>query len=180
MVTKSIEVGAGFCLFLALLLLVLPLRWLLAAAFAAAVHEACHLSAIRLLSGRSASIQLHASGAKIGLPYMSRGREAVCAMAGPLGSLGLLLLARWMPRVALCAVAQSAVNLLPIYPLDGGRVLQSLFSIFCTPPVADRFCKYIAGGCRILLFLLSFYATFTLQLGLLPVFLVMLLLMRTK
>lgn len=177
---KSVIVAPGFYIFLAMCLLLLPIQWLLAVVFAAAFHEACHLAAIYALTGKSAFLRLNPYGAKIDLPYMSRGKEAVCALAGPVGSLLLLLLVRWMPRVALCAVMQSAVNLLPIYPLDGGRALQSLLHHSCPPPLTVRLCGCIAGICRILLGLLGFYGTFVLHLGLFPVLMAALLLIRAK
>ena len=47
--------------------------------------------------------------------------ELLCALAGPVGSLLLALLP--FPMLALCGLCQGLFNLLPIMPLDGGRVL---------------------------------------------------------
>jgi Zn-dependent protease len=49
-------------------------------------------------------------------------QEAFCALAGPMGSFLVLLMSEVLPEAALCGLFQGAYNLLPIYPLDGGRI----------------------------------------------------------
>lgn len=108
----------------ALMLLVLPLRWLLAAVTAAAFHELCHLGTIRILGGRVHRIQIGITGAVMETEINGKSREFLAAMAGPAGSLSLLLLGRFFPRLAVCGLLQGLLNLLPLYPLDGGRMLR--------------------------------------------------------
>lgn len=107
----------------ALLLLTLPLPWFAAAVAAAGIHEAGHLLAIRLLGDKASEIQVGCTGAKIHTAFSRPWREFVCAAAGPAAGLLLLLAIRWFPRTAVCGLVQSTYNLLPIYPLDGGRML---------------------------------------------------------
>lgn len=108
----------------ALLLLTLPLHWVLAAVAAAGVHEACHLAALRALGGRVLSFHIGVTGAVMETALSGRGRQCLAALAGPAGSLLLVLTGRWLPHVAVCGLVQGLFNLLPIYPLDGGRILR--------------------------------------------------------
>ncbi len=166
-----IKISGSFCIFVAASLLLLPIHWIIAAVFAASFHELCHWAAIRLCSREKSSLQLYAFGARLPLPEMSRGKELLCTLAGPAGSLTLLLLVRWLPRVAICAALQSVYNLLPVYPMDGGRAIYCLLSLLLPPPTAEKICCIIENCCFVCLLLLGFYGTFFLKLGLLPLLL---------
>ena len=111
------------CFFLALLLLTVPLKLLTAAAVAAGFHELCHICAVRALGGRVEGAAFTVGGAVLDISGLSSGAEALAAAAGPLGSFLLLLCVRIFPALALCAFVQGCFNLLPVYPLDGGRIL---------------------------------------------------------
>lgn len=177
---ERIQARGGFFLMLALLLLCLPLPWFLAAAAAAAVHECGHLLAIFCYRRKQLAISFSAFSAKIPLPEMGTGAELLCALAGPMAGLLLLFAARWLPRMALCALTQSAFNLLPIYPLDGGRVLRCALAVCVPPPKAEKICNAAATVTRILLAGAAVYAAFFLDLGLLPLLLAAVLLFRLK
>ncbi len=110
----------------ALAIFLVPLRFLLGAVLAAAFHELCHALAIYLSGGKILGITLHAGGAEMETAPMPVGREVLCALAGPGGSFLLLTLAHLAPEMALCAAVQGAFNLLPIYPLDGGRAVEGI------------------------------------------------------
>lgn len=119
-----IWVSGWGCVALALTLLVLPLPWVAAAVLAAAVHELCHYLAIAALGGQVGRIAVSSGGAAMELGCLSPVRELLAAAAGPVGSLSLMLMGRFFPRLALCGLVQGLFNLLPIYPLDGGRILR--------------------------------------------------------
>jgi len=164
----TVSVSGGACVLFALMLLVLPLQWLLAAVLAALFHESCHALAVLLFGGRIRSLHITAGGAKMVAAQVAAGGEWICALAGPVGGLSLLLFARWIPRVALCAAMQSLWNLLPIDPLDGGRVLRCWTERMLPANRADGLCKSVAAFCSALLVGLGIYGSLFLHLGLLP------------
>lgn len=143
---RSNSFSGGFCIMAALAILVLPLKWLMAAASAALWHEICHLLALRLLGGKWMPLGLFASGARIIMPDMSRGRELLCAFAGPAGSLMLALLHPWLPLPALFGLVQGIYNLIPIYPLDGGRALACIADELLPPVYALWLREFVAWG----------------------------------
>ena len=111
------------------MLLLLPLRWCFAMAAASAVHELFHITAVRLCAGRINRMCIRFGGAVIEADIMKQGRELLCILAGPLGSLCLVLLCRFLPEIAVCALLQSAYNLLPLPYLDGGRALRCILEM---------------------------------------------------
>ncbi len=85
------------------------------------------------------------------------------ALAGPLVNLavGLATVASWWLFPVLYAftdilaeanLSLFLINLLPVFPLDGGRVMQSLLSLKFKRKTADIVCKIIGGSLAILLF----------------------------
>jgi len=125
---KNIEVSPGACILAAFLLLAVPLKWLVAAWTAAFFHEACHIAAIYACRGTICEIRIGTGGAVLETTPMTGGKELLCALSGPFGSLFLILLLRRLPELAICGGIQGLYNLLPFYPLDGGRALRCLFS----------------------------------------------------
>lgn len=126
----------------ALLLLVLPLRWILAAGLAAAIHELGHYLAIRLCGGKVYRIRIGVGRTVMEAEPLQPVRELICAAAGPLGSFSLLLVAKYVPAAALCGLIQGLFNLLPLFPMDGGRIVRCMIeSIF--PLNADKIIDYI-------------------------------------
>lgn len=171
--------SGAFLILGALMLLVLPLKWLMAAAFAAAVHEGFHWLAIKLSGGRVRNLHIGTTGAVMELEPLSHGKELFCALAGPIGGLLLLLFAKWLPRTAICAAIQSAYNLLPLFPLDGGRALRCGAKLLLPPKVANHLCQIVEVVVRIALCCLGIWATFFWNLGILPLLMALVTLFRT-
>lgn len=160
-----LNVSAGFCLQLALLLLLVPFRWLCAILLAAIFHEFCHYAAIRLLTGNRSNVRLFSYAAHMNLPEMSCGAEILCSLVGPIGGILLGMLWLWFPRLAMAGVLQSVYNLLPIYPLDGGRVLRCLLKIAASPPKAEIIEYALAFLCRIGILAVGLYGWIGLEYG---------------
>ncbi len=179
MADNRIKVSGSALVLMALMILVLPLKWLGAAMLAATFHEACHYIALRLCRCKVYSIAINAGGAVMQVEPMSCGNELFCSLAGPLGGLSLLLLSRWMPRTAVCAAVQSFYNLLPLLPLDGGRAVYSVLRMCLQEELAERVYRFISVSLRVLLSVLGFCGTVVWNLGLLPLLLVAVVFVRT-
>lgn len=152
---RNIRIEGTTCLWWSILLLILPLRWLMCAFTAAIFHEFCHYLAIRAVGGRLQEIRVCPTGAIIETTPLSPSQELVCALAGPLGELLLLLFARFIPLTAICALVQSVFNLIPIYPLDGGRALQCAISLLRPHKDPVPICRWVERAFIFLMIALS-------------------------
>lgn len=155
----------GFPLYLAAMVLLVPGSWLASAWFAALFHELCHLGALLFLGHPARKIILSASGAEIVTEQMQPLHEWICALAGPLGGLSLLLFAKHWPMVAVCAAVHSLYNLLPIYPADGGRALRCGLALL---GFDDRIGDYVEIITAALLLTLCVWIFLHSELGLIP------------
>ena len=126
-----IRVQPSTLILMAALILLLPLDWLIAAVLAAAVHELGHLAVIRALGGRPEFLSIGVFGAQIHTGPLDNRAEFFCAAAGPAASLFLLSLCRFFPKLALCGGVQGMFNLIPVHPMDGGRMLCCFLRRFC-------------------------------------------------
>ena len=111
---------------LGLAVLLLPLRLLLGVVLAATVHELGHLTAMYFLGVPVLCINLHPGGARIEAGAMEPGAEVICALAGPVAGSLVIFAWKWFPELALAGLVQTVFNLIPIYPLDGGRVARNI------------------------------------------------------
>lgn len=164
----AFRLSGSFCFFAAVAVLVLPLDWLLSCMVSILVHECAHLIAIYLCVGAWESIAFGFGGAQISLPGMSRGKELACSLAGPVGGLCLTLLAPWFPKLAVCALVQSLYNLLPVYPLDGGRVVKCLTDMLLPASYSEFISSFLSNVCLGGLLALGVYAWLVLALGPVP------------
>ena len=162
---------------IAISLLTLPIRWVAAWFLAVAVHESAHYIALRSMGCSVFSVVLGAAGVKMNTVQLNGWKEVLCSAAGPLMSLSLGFLGSIFPRLALCGFAQGIYNLLPIYPMDGGRILNGILGRF-------RFGKAVGRAVEVSvllgLWILAIYGWLHLSLGPLPLVLFALMLLRTR
>lgn len=124
-----ITVTGGAYIWLCLLILTLPVNWVIAAIVAGLCHELSHLFALYMLGIPVYAMEIGGRGAKLETGAMEEWEELICAIAGPAGSLFLLLVSLWLPRIALCGLFQGLYNLIPLGNLDGGRVIRCVIAI---------------------------------------------------
>ena len=133
----EIQISAYFYIAAAFAILLLPWNVLISFAVASAVHELCHIAMLRCCNVAVHQIRLGLFGAGLNTGAMAPAQELICAAAGPTGSLLLACFVRQVPMIALFGFIQGVFNLLPIYPLDGGRIVRSIFVLAKT-----AFCDY--------------------------------------
>jgi len=107
---------------------------------AALLHELGHLAALYLLRGKAEQVRFRLTGAEIcySARGFSYGQEMLLALAGPgmnllCACLGALAAGKWpfpmLYRFIGCHLMLALFNLLPVLPLDGGRVLKALLEL---------------------------------------------------
>ena len=146
--SMKIRVHGACWIFLAMLLTAVPLPWIGGAMLAAGVHELFHWAVLRACRVPIRELLIAPGGARLETGAMTRGEAVFCALAGPAGSLLLFGIARWLPRTAICGMMQGVFNLLPIYPLDGGRVLRALVADLPGkwPQTTERLVTLLSAG----------------------------------
>ena len=122
----NISADRGFFPVAALMLLLFPVRFLTGVLLAALCHELGHILAVKLTGGRVLAIRLRAGGARIETAPMPSGRAAFCALAGPAAGALTIFAYKTFPELALAGLVQTVFNLLPVYPLDGGRAVRNI------------------------------------------------------
>lgn len=139
----TFEVTGGFLLMVTLLFYLDTENILPLAALAAGLHELGHYLVVRLMGGRIARFRLTAVGGDMCLDKsspLSYGGELASILAGPGVNLTLALLTArlaagregWYLFAGL-NLALGLFNLLPVYPLDGGRALLVALSLVLPP-----------------------------------------------
>lgn len=146
-----LEASPGFLLLLAVLYWLDEGVGLLAwGLLACAVHELGHVAAAASFGGRAERLSLTVVGAELSFSYrapLTYGQDSLVALAGPAANLtlgGLFFALDWHLAAAL-SLGVGAFNLLPILPLDGGRVVYGLLAGRLDPDWADRLLTAAAG-----------------------------------
>lgn len=174
----AFEIEPNACILFAIVILLLPLPWCVTWLIATVAHEAGHYIALRYLKVSVYAVSVKCNGVLMETGDMTKKVELFSALAGPVCGLLLVLCVKLFPRLAICACIQSVYNLLPIYPLDGGRVLFAILSSVMRVSLAQRICiltEYMIFGFAVMA---ALYASIVLRLGALPLLAVSVLLFR--
>lgn len=114
------------------------------------IHELGHIAVAALCGGQIERLSLSMVGAELSFCYgapLSYWQDSFIALAGPTVNLltgGVFLALDWyLPAAASLGIG--AFNLLPVEPLDGGRVLYSLLAERLDPDWAERLMTALAG-----------------------------------
>jgi Zn-dependent protease len=162
----------------AAMLLLFPLNWILGWVVAAAFHELCHGIAVYFTGGKIRKMHFSTLAILLNTDSMPPGKELISALAGPAGSLLLMVCTISIPEIGLSAAMQGLINLLPVFPLDGGRALRAGLVLRFGEMKGNVIFRYfetvVLSGLPVFGVILSF----TTGLGLLPLFLCTLLAVR--
>lgn len=164
----EITVLPSFFIFLAVALLMIPLPLLCGWIVAAAIHELSHCLMLHLCRCRIFRVSIGSFGAEIHTQELSNRQAFLCALAGPVGGLLPVLFAKWVPVIALCSIMQTGFNLLPLFPMDGGRAVQSIAKHFLPEAAAQRLCGMIEIFILTVIAAGAVYLTYRYSLGMLP------------
>ena len=151
----DVDVAPGFYIVAACALLILPVRLVISWLIAAVIHEIAH---ILFLKNHIVGIRILPTGALLQTIPLTAAQECKAALIGPVASLLLCLLFRIFPLVAFCGFIQFIFNILPVYPLDGGRSLYCVIKHRFGQKTACITMRYISMLLFAVLLLFSAYA----------------------
>lgn len=148
--------------------------------FVAAVfcHELGHAVALWVMGVPILQLRLELAGAALVTAPMDYRSEILCALAGPAANLLLLTLRHRFPTFAMLSLLLAAFNLLPVFPLDGGRILRAGLLLRCDERTVTIVMRCVAIACGAVLLLAALWLSVWLRGGMWPVLAAAALLLR--
>lgn len=132
-------------------------RLLCVTVFSVTLHEMAHILSAALCGIRAEGITVTPIGQRAeinGMEGISLFRRLVITAAGPLANLVL-----WLFTGSEINLALFIFNLLPVYPLDGGRLLHYILGCYIGVLRANRVQSYLSRAVAAAVFLLGFVQT---------------------
>jgi len=146
--TAEIKVSPAFAMGVGLVIALDPAQLWLPFFLAVFAHEAGHLLCLLWMRIPPQGIQIGFTGAVLDTAPLSAWQEGLCAAAGPLVNLLLgLLFFRILHSFALLNLLLAGYNLLPVFPLDGGRIVRVLFPETAETVFAMGTVLLLTAGC---------------------------------
>lgn len=138
--------------------------------FSVLLHEAGHLLCLRCFGAEVHQLRLSCCGAVICTDILPYGQELAAAASGPAVNLALFFLCmRGHPLTALVNLCLFTYNMLPIYPLDGGRMLRAVLHLLLHDDTAAAAERWVVRSFLAMLGGAALYCVCILHLGLWPV-----------
>lgn len=175
---NALKVKPGLTFLLVIAIYTVPLKWLAGWMSAIVIHELSHILAIKAMGIKIKRIGFGISGAIIETEPMKRCQEMLSALAGPVIGFSPVFAGRYWPCLALCAFVQSVYNLLPIYPLDGGRALRCIACIAFGENKGRIIFRYVEVAMIFLILLCLLYCCCVFSLGIVPFIILVLVTVR--
>lgn len=137
--------------------LVPAIAWVLALTIGVIVHELGHAWVARSYGLRVGAIVLYGLGGYVTHSATTAGRQFVISVAGPFAGFALGLVAMvaalalnavglrvdvWLEPFVTVSFFYGLLNLLPAFPLDGGKALHSALTVLAS----DRVGRVVTGG----------------------------------
>lgn len=166
---RGLRVSVSFWVIFAVAAIISPLQVVVSVLLAATMHECGHLILLRLLHVPVEGLRLSALGAEIfsrGTQRLSYGGELLVTLAGPAVNLLMAVIfaqislrTQWLNGYLFAGtnIILGAYNLLPILPLDGGRILYLVTAFYLGPMVGDAVAAVVGTVCALSLLVLGIY-----------------------
>lgn len=145
---RRVTISLALTLAAAFIYYVVSIETAIAIALPVAVHELAHIIALRSFGLKVNSVRVELTGLRIDYcGFAEPLAHAAAAFAGPAGGFiyayAASLIARetgcaWMELSAGISLLLSIFNLLPVLPLDGGRILLGLMTMLLGAQAGER------------------------------------------